>query len=92
MIFTAGNVYVSTVENPYKPTFPEGAMGRIADRAFLENFLATWKYHHKLQAEQLAYANREAAVERIGYYHGGDQLYNLVGIPCIWHEGCLRAA
>jgi len=52
----------------------------------------TWKYHHKLQAEQLAYANREAAVEKIGYDHGGDQLYNLVGIPGIWHERCLRAA
>jgi hypothetical protein len=80
------------VDDLYQPTFPEGAMVRIADRAFVENFLATWKYHHRLQAEQLAYANREPAVEKIGYDHGGDQLYNLVGIPGIWHERCLRAA
>jgi hypothetical protein len=76
----------------YTPTIPEGSKVRIADRAALEHFMATWKYHHKLQFEQLVYAGLEATVEKIGFYHGGDQLYNLYGIPRIWHEECLRPA
>lgn len=74
----------------YTATFPTGSKVRIADREFLENFLATWKYHHKLLPEQLAYANTVATVQKVGFYHGGDQLYNLEGIPGIWHEECLR--
>jgi hypothetical protein len=74
----------------YKENFPKGSRVRIADRAFLENFLATWKYHNKLQADQLGYADREATVKEIGYYHGGDVLYKLDGVPGTWHEACLR--
>jgi hypothetical protein len=75
----------------YTPIFPEGSTVRIADRAFLENFLATWKYHHKLLPEQIAYASRVTTVKGIAMYHGGDQLYTLDKIPGIWHEQCLRA-
>ncbi|HXW54314.1 MAG TPA: hypothetical protein VEJ67_01105 [Candidatus Cybelea sp.] len=78
------------MKDAYKATYPVGLKVRVADRAFLESFLATWKYHHKLQPDQLAYANRIATVENVGFYHGGDQLYNLEGIPGIWHEQCLR--
>ena len=30
--------------------------------------------------------------ERVGYYHGGDVLYELEGVPGVWHEVCLRKA
>jgi hypothetical protein len=74
----------------YTATFPEGSRVQIADRTFLENFLATWKYHHKLEPDQLGYADRNATVKGIGYYHGGDVLYKLSEIPGTWHEACLR--
>jgi len=31
---------------PYRAAYPEGTSVRIAHRAFLEEFMATWKYHH----------------------------------------------
>jgi len=76
----------------YTATFPPGSKVRIADRQFLENFVATWKFHNRLLPEQVGYAERVAVVEKVGFYHGGDQLYNLEGIPGIWHEQCLRPA
>jgi hypothetical protein len=75
---------------PYKEDFPRGSKVRIADRAFLENFLATWKYHNKLEPDQLAYADRDAVVRGVAFYHGGDVLYKLDRIPGTWHEACLR--
>ena len=81
-----------TTEGVYTAAFPQGSKVRIADRPSLERFMAEWKYHHKLQPEQLAYADIVAAVEKVGFYHGGDVLYNLVGIPGIWHEQCLSPA
>jgi len=66
---------------PYKEAFPAGTEVRIADREFLDDFVATWKYHHKLQSEQLAYAGRVTKVEGVSFYHGGDPLYKLVGLP-----------
>jgi hypothetical protein len=80
------------MDGVYKAAFPKGAKVRVADRQFLERFMAEWKYHHKLQAEQLAYASIVATVEKVGFYHGGDVLYNLMDIPGIWHEQCLSAA
>jgi hypothetical protein len=74
----------------YKAVFPEGSKVRVADRAFLQNFKETWKYHHKLLPEQLGYADAVATVEKVGVYHGGDQLYDLKDIPGIWHPECLR--
>jgi hypothetical protein len=77
---------------PYKEAFPEGTEVQIADRACLEEFMATWKYHHKLQPDQLSYASKIARVEKVGFYHGGDPIYKLVGIPGEWLEQCLRSA
>ena len=71
--------------------FAEGSLVRVADRAFLENFLQTWKYHHKLRPEQVAYAGQVADVRQSSMYHGGDILYELVGVPGIWHQDRLRA-
>jgi hypothetical protein len=77
---------------PYKAAFPEGTKVRVADRAFLERFMSEWKYHHKLQPEQLAYADREAKVRAVGFYHGGDPVYTLQDVPGLWLEQCLRTA
>jgi hypothetical protein len=76
----------------YKEKFKIGTSVRIADREFLENFLRDWKFHHKLEPEQLNYHGQVVTVEKVSFYHGGDQLYNLIGIPGIWHEQCLKAS
>ena len=75
---------------PYHEAFPAGTTVRIADRAFLEEFMATWKYHHKLKPDQLAYADRIAKVKGVAAYHGGDMVYTLEGVPGLWLEPCLR--
>ena len=75
---------------PYKVAFPTGTEVRIADQAFLQDFMATWKYHHKLHSEQLNYADRVAKVKGVAFYHGGDPIYTLNGIPGLWLEQCLR--
>ncbi len=75
----------------YKARFELGTPVQIANREFLENFLSDWKFHNKLQPEQLVYHSQIATVEKVGFYHGGDQLYVLTGIPGIWHEQCLKA-
>jgi len=62
---------------------------RIAGRADLENFLQTWKLHHPLEPGQLEYAGQVAEVQSVSFYHGGDELYQLQGVPGIWHEQCL---
>jgi hypothetical protein len=77
---------------PYNPDFPMGTAVRIASRAELERFRATWKYHHPLKEEQLSFAGLIAVVVDIGTYHGGDELYGLDGIPGTWHECCLSLA
>jgi hypothetical protein len=76
----------------YKATFPEGAKVRVISRVALESFARDWKYHHKLQAEQMEYAGTTAVVKSVSFYHGGDQLYVLENVPGIWNEPCLEAA
>lgn len=75
----------------YKENFPVGSKVHIAQRFKLEEFFSTWEYHHKLEGEQLAYAENVAEVETVSFYHGGDVLYKLRGIPGIWHEQVLTA-
>jgi hypothetical protein len=74
---------------PYEEEYPKGSRVKIASRPTLEKFLRDWKYHNKLQPEQLNYADQFAEVESIGFYHGGDELYKLQGIPGLWHLRCL---
>jgi hypothetical protein len=78
-------------KGPYKAEFEIGTSVQVADREFLENFLREWKFHNKLQPEQLSYHEQIAIVEKAYVYHGGDELYKLIGIPGIWHEQCLKA-
>jgi hypothetical protein len=65
---------------------------RIASRLVLKQFLRDWKYHKRLQPEQLNYADQFAEIEAVGFYHGGDELYKLKGIPGVWHPQCLLPA
>jgi hypothetical protein len=76
----------------YDADYPKGTLVRIASRSELDQFRQTWQYHHKLQDDQFAYADREARVKQASYYHGGDVLYLLEGVPGYWHECCLRKA
>jgi hypothetical protein len=71
----------------YKP----GTSVRVASRAALEHFLNTYTMHHKLHPDQLAFGGREARVLKTYMYHGGDIIYELEGVPGIWHERCLEA-
>jgi hypothetical protein len=74
---------------PYNEQFPVGTCVQIASKEQLEGFWRSWQYHHPLTVEQLAFAGRPAVVRSVGFYHGGDVLYELEGIPGIWHERCL---
>lgn len=74
----------------YREKFPKGSKVKVADRAYLEEFLRTWKFHHKLDPDQLKFADKIAKMKSVGFYHGGDVLYELKGVPGIWHEQCLR--
>jgi hypothetical protein len=74
----------------YTEKYPVGSEVRIADRDFLAGFLQSWKFHHPLDPVQISFAGKPAKVEKVGFYHGGDVLYNLCGVPGIWHEERLR--
>lgn len=76
---------------PYNAEFPAGSIVQIAGRPELEKFQRDWKLHNKLVDEQLDFAGTEARVASIGFYHGADELYELEGLPGIWHESCLTA-
>jgi hypothetical protein len=72
--------------------FEVGSQVRIADRAFLQEFLEAGQYHNELEEEQLDYAGRVATVKSVEFFHGGDEIYTLDGVPGVWHEECLSAA
>lgn len=89
----------------YHPAYRAGENIHIRDRDFLVNFQQNWKFHHPLQEEQLAYADKECFVRRVSYYHCGDCLYELgtwepntpdsrfvheESMPGVWHESCLK--
>jgi hypothetical protein len=73
----------------YKEDFPVGSKVRIAEAWQLQDFQQNWKYHHKLEPEQLGHAGAVVEVEAVSFYHGGDVLYRLRGAPGVWHEQCL---
>jgi hypothetical protein len=78
-------------KGPYNEEFPQGTKVKIAGRNFLEDFHRTWKYHHRLEPEQFGFVDKIANVKSVGFYHGGDELYELDGVPGLWHEVYLRA-
>ena len=52
----------------------------------LAAFTRDWKFHHPLSDEQLRLGDTVARVRKVGFYHGGDVLYELENIEGIWHE------
>jgi len=74
----------------YAASFLVGTTVRVIDSERLREFKETWKYHHPLEQDQLAFAGRAAVVEWFAYYHGGEPLYKLVGLDGVWHEACLE--
>jgi hypothetical protein len=79
-------------QGPYREEFPVGTAVRIVDAEELNAFAKSWRYHHPVTEEQFQFAGKLASVEDVSFYHGGDELYQLRGLPGLWHEGCLRAA
>ena len=83
-------MYMTSV-HPYDPArFPDGSKVRIASQTVLNKFLQTWKWHHKLEPNQLEYAGQVATVDKSYMYHGGDIIYKLENVPGLWHEQCLE--
>ena len=58
---------------------------------FWRSFLEAGQYHNELEPEQLEYAGRVAKVKAVEFFHGGDEIYTLEGVPGVWHEECLSA-
>jgi len=74
---------------PYNEQFPVGTYVQIISRERLEEFKRSWRYHHPLADQQLAFAGQKGIVRKVSFYHGGDVLYLLEGVPGTWHEQCL---
>ena len=76
----------AVLRSPYESMFEVGDAVRIEKRETLERFRAEWNLHDPLTDAQMTYADRTAVVKSVGFYHGGDVLYVLDGIPGVWHE------
>ena len=81
---------MSDQARPYLEKFPAGTLVRVRDRDFLEQFKKEWRFHHPLEDRQMSFAGRTARVAHVGFYHGGDVVYGLDGLPGTWHEVCLE--
>jgi hypothetical protein len=77
---------------PYVAQFEVGSKVEIGDSRSLGEFVHKWRFHNPLRQEQLTYAGRVVRVLSVGYYHGGDALYELEGVPGVRHDVCLRKA
>ena len=78
------------IKGLYEAEFPPGTVVRVRNREALERFVREWQWHNPLQGEQLKFAGYAATVKSVGFYHGGDELYELDAVPGIWHEECLE--
>jgi hypothetical protein len=74
----------------YKEKFPVGTRVRIKEKAYLEKFKSEWKYHQPLSVDQIEAADHIDNVRSVGFFHGGNVLYELVQTPGTWHERCLE--
>ncbi|WP_309717945.1 hypothetical protein [Armatimonas sp.] len=83
---------MSRTSEPYKASFSEGEKVRIASLGMLIQFQRDWQAHHAVTEAQFPYANQEAVVRRVSFYHMGTVLYELEDIPGFWHEPCLVAS
>jgi hypothetical protein len=76
----------------YKEEFQVGSTVQILSVEELGAFARSWKFHHPLSPEQIQFGGKIAKIKTVGFYQGGDELYELRGLPGYWHEQCLRAA
>lgn len=77
---------------PYQERYPVGTHVRIASAERLRSFMRPhWKYHNPVSVEQLKAAGKRDSVQSVGFYHGGDVLYQLSNEIGTWHEDCLDA-
>jgi hypothetical protein len=76
----------------YQEQFPVGTRVRVKPRSFLEQFKRDWKWHHPISDMQLDAAGTCDTIKEVGFYHGGDILYQLAAAPGTWHEQCLESA
>lgn len=73
----------------YNEEYLVGSRVRIVSQDELAHFKDAWSKHNPLQEEQLQYGGRTTTVKEVSFYHGGDELYVLDGVPGVWHECCL---
>ena len=78
-------------KGPYVLEFPVGSLVIVKSREVLDEFERTWRYHNRLKSEQLDFAGVIGRVKEYGFYFGGDEIYQLDGIPGTWHEECLES-
>ena len=76
----------------YKERYAVGRSVCVVSKPQLQDFVRSWHLHHPLEQIQLQYAGVKAKVASVGFYHGGDVLYQLEGVPGTWHEICLTSA
>ena len=74
----------------YREKYPVGSLVRIGKREALEEFRRSWKLYNKLMPDQLDYGGKTGKIKSVGFYHGGDVLYEIEGVPGIWHECCVE--
>jgi hypothetical protein len=74
----------------YQEKFPVGTIVCVKSREFLEDFQRTWNLHHPIESRQIGFAGSKDVVRSVGFYHGGDVLYQLQDAPGTWHERCLE--
>jgi hypothetical protein len=80
----------SSSVSPYPEKYSVGTFVRIAPSERLRKFMRPeWKYHHPVSEEQLQAAGKRDKVRSVGFYHGGDVLYQLSTEIGTWHEDCL---
>ncbi|MGA2761139.1 MAG: hypothetical protein ABSF08_12585 [Candidatus Cybelea sp.] len=75
---------------PYAERHPVGSFVEVPPMEALTEFMQTWKYHRKLQVEQLRFAGKRLKVKSVGYYHGGDCVYEIEEAEEYrWRDPCL---
>jgi hypothetical protein len=75
----------------YKEKYPVGTVVEIGAVERLKAFQRPqWKYHNPISDEQIESAGKLDKIKSVGFYHGGDVLYQLWSEPGTWHEACLE--
>jgi hypothetical protein len=74
----------------YKEKYPVGTDIRIANLETLQAFKRDWKYHHPISDQQVQSAGSVDRIKAVGFYHGGDVMYDLEKTAGTWHEACLE--